>query len=197
MEWATWILVRATPGESRAGAAEWGPGWGWSEERSSSSHSRGRKGGRHGTQPGEWGRELRKPTGPLTSRKKSREWPAHSNSNSCRRSREEGRPRAREVATQKARRRQKLSAQHVAEKRRLRRPLIAAAQPRAHVVHPGAHAHSGPHARTPPHVCDPAPRRERSGVGGGTSCSRSELLQKTHQASESGRSAVGQAVCQL
>ena len=62
-------------------AAEWGPGWRRSEAGRSRQRSprRGLPGGARRKQPRGWGRAAGKPTGPLTSRRKGREWPARCN----------------------------------------------------------------------------------------------------------------------
>lgn len=67
--------VRATPGESRAGAADWGTGCGQKEEGSSKRLSQSGEGGDGPgtTKAGGWGGEPGKPRGPLTSRRKGRE----------------------------------------------------------------------------------------------------------------------------
>lgn len=112
-----------------------GPGWGQSDEGSSRRlrHSPGKERPRTGSQAAGWGRgagEPGKPRGPLTSRRKGREWPARCNSRSGR-SRKESRPTGAPRSNPDGP--QKTKAQSAA-RRRGKPPhhsLLAALQPRA------------------------------------------------------------------
>ena len=165
-EWATRIPVRATPGESRAGAAEWGPGWGQKEQGSSRrlSHSQGKERRRirhEGWRMGVGSRGSPEGHSPPGGRAGSSSLAGTAGRAGAGR---KVRHREHEVTTQTVAARQRRTPTQEVQRKRPHRLLIAALQPR------GPHARALPHVRTP---MAPPP-------GGGGGWSRAVPLARGH-----------------